>query len=129
MINALVSDLTRQSARNIADSGVQSLDEVRRGPALIAFSPAIEREQQELKHFLRDRLYRHYRVQRMSAKSRRIITDLFQAFMHDHKLLPPQDQERARIDAPRAIADYIAGMTDRYAIREHRRLFSVEESG
>jgi dGTPase len=64
---------------------------------------------------------------RMSEKARRIITDLFTAFIAEPRLLPPQDQRRAEVDAPRAIADYIAGMTDRYAMREHRRLFEVDE--
>jgi dGTPase len=63
----------------------------------------------------------------MSGKSQRILSELFSAFIGDHRLLPPQDQARAGVDAARAIADYIAGMTDRYAIREHRRLFSVDE--
>jgi len=62
----------------------------------------------------------------MSAKARRIINELFQAFQAEPGLLPPEFQERARDDTPRAIADYIAGMTDRYAIVEHRRLFSIE---
>lgn len=63
----------------------------------------------------------------MTNKARRIITDLFGAFMEDLRLLPPQYQAMARNDKPRAIADYVAGMTDRYAIREHRRLFAVGE--
>ncbi len=64
---------------------------------------------------------------RMSAKARRIIGDLFQAFMDDPRLLPPQFATQAEAARPRAIADYIAGMTDRYYIREHRRIFAVEE--
>jgi dGTPase len=102
---------------------------VREAPPLIAFSPAIREEQQELKRFLRTQLYRHYRVMRMSSKARRIISELFQAFLDDARLLPPQYQEKAQQqDKPRAIADYIAGMTDRYAIREYRRLFTIEET-
>ena len=85
-------------------------------------------EQQELKRFLRVKLYQHYQVARMSAKARRIVSDLFSAFESDHRLLPPEFQARAAEDAPRAIADYIAGMTDRYAILEHRRLFAIEET-
>jgi dGTPase len=64
---------------------------------------------------------------RMSEKAKRIVTELFDVFMAEPRLLPPQDQQRAEIDRPRAIADYVAGMTDRYAIREHRRLFAVSE--
>ena len=63
----------------------------------------------------------------MSAKANRIIGDLFNAFMEDIRLLPPQFQNAAKNDAPRAVSDYIAGMTDRYAIKEYRRLFAVGE--
>ena len=127
MINTLVSNLTAQSLKNIRSEAPAGLDEVRSAGPLIAFSPTIRKEQQQLKQFLRRHLYQHYRVARMSAKARRILADLFHAFMEDSRLLPPQFQDKAGGDKPRAIADYIAGMTDRYAIREHRRLFSVEE--
>ena len=60
-------------------------------------------------------------------KARRIIRELFAAFLADPRLLPPKDQSRKQEEGPRAIADYIAGMTDRYAIREHRRMFSMSE--
>ncbi|HSS45963.1 MAG TPA: deoxyguanosinetriphosphate triphosphohydrolase, partial [Burkholderiales bacterium] len=123
----LVSDLTTQSLKNIRHEAPVNLDEVRKTGSLIAFSLEIREEQQQLKQFLRRHLYQHYRVARMSGKARRIIADLFRAFMEDARLLPPQFQDKAGGDKPRAIADYIAGMTDRYAIREHRRLFSVEE--
>ena len=97
-------------------------------PPLIGFSAGIQEEQQELKKFLHKHLYQHYRVARMSNKARRIVTDLFRAFFGDARLLPPEFQARAESDLARAIADYVAGMTDRYAIREHRRLFTVEET-
>jgi dGTPase len=127
MINTLVSDVTRQSLKNIRRLSPKNPDEVHVAGPLIAFSPNIREEQQQLKQFLRRYLYQHYRVARMSGKSERIIFDLFHAFMEDARLLPPQFQEKAGRDKPRAISDYIAGMTDRYAIREHRRLFAVEE--
>ena len=101
--------------------------EVRAAPPLAAFSAEIHEQQRELKTFLRTHLYRHYRVMRMSAKARRIIGDLFQTFMGESRLLPPQFQLQAQTDCARAVSDYIAGMTDRYAIKEHRRLFAVEE--
>jgi len=128
MINTLVSDLTERSRSLIAEHRPASIGEVRRAPALIAFSDTIREQQRELKVFLRRHLYQHYRVARMSNKARRIVRELFQAFLADARLLPPEFQARAEADLPRAIADYVAGMTDRYAIREHRRLFSVEES-
>lgn len=127
MINDTVIDLIATTRANIAAAGVQSLEDVRRAGRLVAYSPEMAATLQELKRFLRENLYWHYQVLRMTDKARRIINDLFSAFMSDPRLLPPQYQRRAREDKPRAIADYIAGMTDRYAIREHRRLFAVGE--
>jgi dGTPase len=128
MIDTLVSDLIRTSAENIRRHAPASIEEVRLAPPLIAFSARKREESDELKRFLRENLYRHYRVVRMSGKARRIVTELFAALLSDHRLLPPEFQEQAGADAPRAIADYIAGMTDRYAILEHRRLFAIEEA-
>jgi dGTPase len=128
IIDALVTDLMATSAANIRRHAPGSIEDVRHAPPLIAFSARIRKESDELKRFLRENLYRHYRVVRMSGKARRIVADLFAALLADNRLLPPEFQERAREDAPRAIADYIAGMTDRYAIREHRRLFAIEET-
>ena len=128
MIDTLVTDLIRQSAANIRDLAPESVEDIRRAPPLIRFSDRIQREQAELKRFLHINLYRHYRVSRMSSKARRIISDLFEAFLAEPGLLPPEFQARAQQDKPRAIADYIAGMTDRYAIVEHRRLFAIDVS-
>jgi dGTPase len=127
MINALVLDLVAESARRIAAAGRGSIEEVRAAPPLVAFSAATRREADAMKAFLFDNLYRHYRVVRMTTKARRIVTELFAAFLDEPRLLPPDHQHRARIDKPRAIADYVAGMTDRYAIKEHQRLFGIEE--
>jgi len=88
---------------------------------------AIQRQQQELKQFLRLNLYQHHQVARMTNKARRIVADLFSAFVAEPRLLPPQYHEQASADPARTVADYIAGMTDRYAMREHRRLFAVDE--
>ena len=128
MIDTLVTDLIDTSEANIRRHAPGSVDEVRAAPPLIAFSAAINTEQLELKRFLHDNLYRHYRVARMSRKARQITTQLFEAFAAEPRLLPPEFQLRAAEDQPRAIADYIAGMTDRYAILEHRRLFSIDET-
>jgi dGTPase len=127
MIDTLVTDLIRASAENIRRAAPASIDEVRGAPALIGFSSRILEQSRELKRFLHENLYRHQRVLRTSTKARRIVTELFGALLAEPRLLPPDFQARAREDAPRAIADYIAGMTDRYAIREHRRLFAMEE--
>jgi dGTPase len=127
MINTLVSDLIRQSEQNIAAQKLATLEDVHRAPVLIAFGDEMNEAQRELKRFLYTNLYRHYRVMRMSAKAQRIIGDLFDVFMADNRLLPPAFQRQAEAERARSVADYIAGMTDRYAIREHRRIFAVEE--
>ena len=127
MINTLVVDLLEQTRRNIAEHRPDSLDAVRACPTLAAFSPDIRREAQALKQFLYQNLYRHYRVVRMSEKARRLIRELFQAFTSEPRLLPPEHRDRADGDPFRAVCDYIAGMTDRFAIREHKRLFDIDE--
>lgn len=127
MINTLAVDLIEETRRRIAGGAVATIEDVRAAGPLAAFSEAAHAEHRELKHFLRLNLYQHFQVLRMTNKARRIITDLFDAFVDDPRLLPPQYQAMARHDTPRAIADYVAGMTDRYAIREHRRLFAVGE--
>ncbi|HSO06773.1 MAG TPA: deoxyguanosinetriphosphate triphosphohydrolase [Pelomicrobium sp.] len=128
MINALVVDLTEQTRANIARHVPASVEDVRACPALVEFSPEMTELQLELKRFLRVNLYQHFRVARMTSKAQRIVRDLFDALAADPRLLPPQFQEKARTNPHRTVADYIAGMTDRFAIREHRRLFAVDES-
>ncbi|MCE2870588.1 MAG: deoxyguanosinetriphosphate triphosphohydrolase [Oxalobacteraceae bacterium] len=129
MINALVDDLIQQSRANIRETEINTIDDVRNGPPLIAFSEAMKTEAQELKRFLRTNLYHHYQVNRMTSKARRIVTDLFDIFTAGPELLPLDYQTPgADLDAQaRKVADYIAGMTDRYAMREYRRLFAVDE--
>ncbi len=127
MINTLVSDVIMCSENNLKKYQIKNLAEVRAAPPVIAFSAEMFEQQRALKNFLRVHLYRHYKVLRMSSKAQRIISDLFTVFMADARLLPPQFQAHAEADRARAVADYIAGMTDRYAIREHRRIFAVEE--
>ena len=127
MIGTLVMDLTEQSQSNIRGRHIKTLDDVRGAPALIAFSSKIRQEQQELKKFLMANLYRHHQVARMTNKARRIIRELFEAFLEDPQLMPPQYHAFASADTARTVADYIAGMTDRFAIREHRRIFAVDQ--
>ncbi len=129
MINALVLDLIQTSRSNIVQAGVASIEDVRNAPPLIAFSDAMKQEAQELKRFLRKNLYQHYQVNRMTSKARRIITDLFNIFISGPQLLPPDYQLDGddKAEQARKVADYIAGMTDRYAMREYRRLFAVDE--
>ena len=127
MISTLVTDLIRQSAKNIKASAPRSIHDVRAAPRLITFGATIQREQLELKRFLRANLYQHHQVARMTNKARRIVRDLFHAFFNEPQLMPPQYHASATTDTARTVADYIAGMTDRFAIREYRRLFAVEE--
>lgn len=127
MINTLVMDLVEQTRRHIDEHRPDSIDAVREAPPLAAFSPLVRLESLELKRFLFQNLYRHYRVERMSNKARRLIRELFEAFTQNPGLLPPEYQQRAQSSLERSVCDYIAGMTDRYAMREHRRIHDIEE--
>ena len=129
MITAMTADLVEESCRLIKEANPQSIDDVRTAPPLIRFSASMRAETTALKRFLYANLYRHYKVNRMRVKASRIVRELFEAFMTDPVLLP-FDYQVAGGDThkqARKIADYIAGMTDRYAIREHKRIFSLDE--
>lgn len=131
MINQQVTDLIETSTAAIEAARPRSVDDVRAaGKALVQFSPAARARHLELKRFLRAKVYRHHRVYRMSVKAGRIIEELFAAFMEDPRLMPDENFARANGQASRdasararAVADYIAGMTDRFAIAEHQRVF------
>jgi dGTPase len=136
MINHIVVDLIRASQARIGQTRPASIEEVRaQAQPLIALGEETLEEHRELMRFLRERVYRHYKVLRMTTKAQRVIGQLFEAFMADTRLMPPEHRELAvrgesaqGIDGrARAVADYIAGMTDRYAILEHRRLFDPAE--
>jgi len=136
IINRLVSDLIEASSARLRESGVRSITDVRRySSPLIGFSEPVLAMNRALKAFLRDHVYRHYRVRRMTSKARRVVTTLFDGFFEDPTLMPDEHQDAvARLESAdgnagraRAVADYIAGMTDRYAILEHRRLFDPSE--
>jgi dGTPase len=135
MINHLVTDLIDSSERRLAASGVVSIAEVRAhaGP-LIGFSDETRERNHALKSFLREHVYKHYKVRRMTAKARRVVRELFEVFFNDLSLMPDSPRSRSRLELvqgpagrARAVADYIAGMTDRYAILEHGRLFDPSE--
>ena len=131
--NQLVANLISASQAAIADAEVGSIDEVREAPGpLIRFSGPMREKNQALKHFLREHLYRHERVHRMNREAAKVVADLYAAFLGDARLMPDEyhrlaseatgqdgDSGRARV-----ISDYISGMTDRYAIAEHRRIFN-----
>jgi len=128
MINVLVVDLCQTSAERIKALQATNIEDIRNTKYLIGFSEEIAQKNKALKQFLRQNLYHHYKVNRMSTKAEKIVTDLFTAFFEGSDLMPPEYQLLAKQDKARAVADYIAGMTDRYAIREHRRLFAIEEN-
>jgi dGTPase len=129
MVRWLVLDVLEQTGRNIRASGAETAADIRTlSTAQVAFSPETLLALREIKAFLMQRLYRHYRVNRMTAKAQRIVADLFRAFMAAPDCLPPDWQLPFHNEGAlaRRIADYIAGMTDRYAIKEHRRLWAVD---
>jgi dGTPase len=127
MITAMTADLVETSATLLKEAAPKSIDDVRASPPLIRFSPQMRAETTALKRFLYANLYRHFQVNRMRVKASRIVRELFEAFLADPVLLPNDYQvESDSLGQARKIADYIAGMTDRYAIREHRRIFSLD---
>lgn len=129
MIGVQVTDLLAETAARINAQCIASLTDVACAPSLVGFSARMTEENRALKVFLRARLYQHHEVARMTNKARRIIRELFAAFVTDLRLLPDEYRHKAQTAGRhRVVADYIAGMTDRYAIKEHRRLFSIGET-
>ncbi|HRO61079.1 MAG TPA: deoxyguanosinetriphosphate triphosphohydrolase, partial [Burkholderiaceae bacterium] len=126
MIDELVTDLIGETRRRIAEAGVRSVDEVRKAPPLAAFSAPMREQSMQLERFLNAELYRHERVLAVMSRARVIVAELFERYRADPALLP--DEHRGRVEAlgERAIADYIAGMTDRFAVREHARLTGAD---
>ncbi len=131
LIGALIEDLVHASKSNLREHRIESLADVRRHPAhLIAFSPEIRRKNIELKRFLRQHLYRHYRVERMRVKAERFLSELFACYVAHPTLLPGELQKKFGVFGMERVAcDYIAGMTDRYALDEYKRLFDPYERG
>jgi dGTPase len=132
MINDIVVDLIESTTARLKEVAPGDIDAVRTNDtSLVEMSDAKRAEHLQLKQFLRDQLYRHFRVQRMTRKARTVVQQMFQAFMEDLLLMPDEHRLSAqRMEAEsgaagraRAVADYVAGMTDRYAISEHERLF------
>ena len=127
MIAALIADLIDATEARIAESGVASLAEVRAAPTLAAFSAPVREQLSALQRLLRAQLYRHPQVVRSTTKAARVLRELFDAYADDPRLLPREHQPVDGRSRWRGVADYVAGMTDRYAIREHRKLFSVQD--
>ncbi len=134
MIGGQVTDLIQTSEQNFADSGVVTIDDVRaHSDTLVRFSEDMFAQSRLMKKFLRENLYFHHQVYRMTRKAHQIIEALFEAFIQDSKLLPPEHQlyaadarkSQEEADYARVVADYVAGMTDRFAIKEYDRLFNM----
>ncbi len=131
LIDWMVNDLADTLHARLEREGIDSLEAVRRvKPRLVEFSPAMGERHRTLKAFLYDRLYHHHRVTRMTQKADRIMSALFEVYMHEPRQLPPHVTRRTVEEGetmPRVIADYIAGMTDRFALEEYKKLFDPYE--
>jgi dGTPase len=125
IISRCTKDLVLTTLKTVRDANVASVEDVRRaGRRLVGYSPEMARRVKELKEFLFTNLYRHYRVVRMGDKAGRVLRDLFLSYVAEPLQLPPHYQERIPRDGVhRVVCDYIAGMTDRFAVDEHRKLF------
>ena len=128
IINTLIVDLIETTTGNLSRHAPGSLDAVRTAPPLVAHSETVAAQAAVLKRFLFKNLYRHYRVMRMANKARRVVIGLFDAFTDDSRLLPPSYQSPDPAIQPRLVAHYIAGMTDRYALKEYQRLFVIADN-
>jgi len=133
LIGVWTSDLIAEFGRRVAVEKPKSVEEVRGlSRPIAAFSPEIEEKQKPLRAFLFERMYRHIKVNRMMSQARRIVRELFGLFLAEPETLPSPWRERAldaakdQVKRARVVCDYIAGMTDTYAIEEHRRLFNLE---
>ena len=127
MLSAQVYDVINATSAAIAQAAPHHVDAVRAAPPLVCFSGAMHAESQQLKRFLMDNLYRHPQVMGAMEQARRVVRDLFGAYLAEPHLMKPRYAERALDDhtppaRARVVADFIAGMTDRYAAREHERL-------
>ena len=130
MIGAMVEDVIDTSRQRLEEAGPADVEAVRRhGAPLIAFSEIMQAHGEALRAFLHARMYRHHRINRMASKARRTVRELFELFIDEPQCLP--EEWRERCDGPRTlttarvVADYVAGMTDRFAIQEHRNLFDT----
>jgi dGTPase len=131
MIGAMVADVMAETRRRAAAGKVGSPEEVRElGHALVAFSREMVEDLSALRAFLMERMYRHWRVNRTRSQARRMLAEMFQLFMAEPDVLPAEwygrTQGRNQAGVARVVCDYIAGMTDRYAIEEHRKLFNLD---
>jgi dGTPase len=129
LIGILIDDLVDTTRQRIHSDRIASLDDVRnKGGRCVSFSEEMSRKNKQLKQFLWKKLYTHYKVERMRVKSTRLIRSLFENYAEHPTLLPHSYQDKYASDGQMVvICDYIAGMTDRYAMDEYKRLFDPYE--
>jgi dGTPase len=129
LIDLEVSDLIDETKREVDARSIASVDDVRKADReIVKFSQSMRQLNDELRQFLLEKMYRHYRLIRMADKARRIINQLFEAYLEDSNQLPPAFRERLKQeDKMQLICDYIAGMTDRFALQEYKKLFDPFE--
>ena len=131
VINRMVSDLVSETQRRVTKLKPKSAQEVRdQDMPVVSFSESMQEHNLILQKFLFDNMYRHYRVVRMASKARRVVSDLFELFLHEPNCLPTEWSERCEgagyPSTARLVADYVAGMTDRYALEEYAKMFDVK---
>ena len=130
IIDGLVTDMIAAIVGRIEEHGIRTLADVRACPVRLAgLSQSMAAKNRELKRVLFDRLYRHHRITRMTVKAQRVMTALFHTYMEEPQQMPPHVHRRVDVDDTKArvVADYIAGMTDRFAFDEYRKLFDPDE--
>ncbi len=129
LIDMQITNLVTTSEKTLAEKRIRTTEDVRHcSDRLIVFDGGMIEDRKILKNFLMKNLYRHYRVVRMSDKARRFVEGLFQVYLQDPDQLPPNFSSRVRQEGPyRVICDYVAGMTDRFALDEYKRLFDPYE--
>jgi len=129
LIGLLIQDVVGQTLHNVTKHGIETVEDARRlGKNLVSYSPAVQKESGLLKDFLHQRLYHHWRVERMRIKAERFITELFKAYVETPAVISGRYRRRREEESvPRMVCDYIAGMTDRFALDEYKKLFDPYE--
>jgi dGTPase len=127
-IGMAIGDIVRETERRIVAGNICTVGDIRSAAAsTVSYSEVLREPLRALRERLFHRLYRHYRVMRMAVKAEKLITELFQAFIASPEILPDAYQQRIEPDGLyRVVCDYLAGMTDRYALEEHQRVFDPQ---
>lgn len=131
LIHMMCKDVFEQTKANIESANIKTVEDIRGlGKPLVEFSPKMQQVNKQLKAFLMEHMYRHYKVNRMSSKARRVVKELCQFFLAEPECLPTEWRRQIvagdRMQSARVVADYIAGMTDRYALKTYQQIFEVE---